>query len=111
MGSSTKKGPLAPQAPQVLAASGPPMQVTALPPDRGTLRPKGSTAAGGASGTKANRSQAFERQGARHRIEVSLFPARAPEAAATQANGRIIQSYAKFGNQYPSFSEEAADKW
>jgi hypothetical protein len=92
---ANKRSPLAPTnlgpgLPQGVVGGSP-----SAAPERGTLRRKGNAKGGGLEGQKANRAQVYERQGARQRIEVPLRLPQVPEAAPTQANGRIIKSYPK----------------
>jgi len=64
-----------------------------IPPLRGTLVPRGNTAAGdmyGPTGSRANVMQ--ESLGASYRVTAFTPPMTSPEAGATQANGRIIPS-------------------
>lgn len=67
------------------------------PPDRGRLIPRGNSKGGepAAGGGAPYRVQRFERHGAAQRVQVRMGYSNAPQAAATQANGRIIQSYPK----------------
>jgi hypothetical protein len=86
------------------------------PPLSGTLRPKGSVAAGdpSAPGTKQNRARSpyplpagqGDRNGAGFRVQASFPPATAPEAGATQANGRIVKS--AVNRSLPSFTDGSA---
>lgn len=70
-------------------------------PERGKLIRKGNSKGGEpAGGMKANRVQSYERHGARQRIQVKTGYQNQPEAAATQANGRIIPSYPKLQDQW-----------
>lgn len=88
-----KRSPLAPTM-----AGGTPQGIYGGPvaPERGTLVRRKNTQAGEpGGGKKANRVQVYERQGARQRIEIPLRMPQVPEAAPTQANGRIIPSYPK----------------
>jgi hypothetical protein len=91
-----KRSPLAPTMaggmPQGVVGGSP-----SAAPERGTLRKKGNSKGGepGGPGVKKNRVQSYERQGARQRVEVPLRMQAVPEAAPTQANGRIIPSYPK----------------
>lgn len=95
-----KRGQLAPSP--TAGPTDPGIFSGALPPDRGILRPKGNVQGGNVSGAKVNRPGTLERHGARQRIEVPLRGAQAPEAAATQANGRIIPSYSKTQDAWSS---------
>jgi hypothetical protein len=67
-------------------------------PERGKLVKKGNrqagepAAGGGGTGTRVS---SYERHGARQRVEVPLRLPAVPEAAPTQANGRVIPSYPK----------------
>lgn len=90
-----KRSPLAPTM-----AGGMPQGVRgqdpSAAPERGKLIKKGNRQAGEPAGaTKRNRIQSYERHGARQRIEIPLRLPAVPEAAPTQANGRIIPSYPK----------------
>jgi hypothetical protein len=71
-------------------------------PERGTLRAKGNRQAGepGGAGVKRQRVQSFERHGAQQRITVPLRMTMPPEAAPTQANGRVIKSYPKLQDSW-----------
>lgn len=91
-----RRGQIAPSPTGAVAQ--PDMQVTAVPPDRGRPIPRKNVQAGEPAGGKsAHRVQRFERHGAAFRVTVPLRGAQSPEAAATQANGRIIPSYPKTG--------------
>ncbi|HET7110169.1 MAG TPA: hypothetical protein VFI41_04815 [Gemmatimonadales bacterium] len=91
-----RKSPLAPTMaggmPQGVVGGSP-----SASPERGTLRKKGNAKGGepGGPGVKKQRVQSYERHGARQRVEVPLRLPQVPEAAATQANGRVIKSYPK----------------
>lgn len=64
--------------------------VKAPKPEKGKLVKKGNTASGGASGTVGKRSNVKATSGARYGITVKLSGGVAPEAGATQSNGRIV---------------------
>lgn len=91
-----KRSPLAPTMaggmPQGVVGGSP-----SAAPERGKLVRKGNVQAGepGGAGIKRNRVQSYERHGARHRVEIPLRMQAVPEAAPTQANGRIVPSYPK----------------
>jgi len=59
-------------------------------PEKGKLVKKGNTASGGATGTTGSRKAVKATSGARYGITVKLSGGTAPEAGATQSNGRII---------------------
>lgn len=69
---------------------------SAKQPEKGTLvsrAPMSKNPMGDPSvGTARFRAQALERSGAQFRVTPNVFPPVMPEAAATQANGRIITS-------------------
>lgn len=65
----------------------------AIPPLRGTLVPRGNTAAGDMYGPTGSRSNVMQESlGASYRVSAFTPPMTSPEAGATQANGRIIPS-------------------
>lgn len=82
-------------------------------PERGTLVKKTGNAKGGtdpyvqAKPARPNVQGAGARGGARYGIRVKYQASTAPEAGATQSNGRIIKS--AMNRQSPSFSEGAAN--
>jgi hypothetical protein len=92
-----KRSPLAPTMaggmPQGVLGGSP-----SAAPERGKLIKKGNRQAGepamGGGGT-GTRVQSYERHGARHRVQIPLRLPTVPEAAPTQANGRVIPSYPK----------------
>lgn len=62
-------------------------------PDKGALVPRRNTQAGDLSGRAGNRVYgSHNRNGARYGIAVSYAAPISPEAAATQANGRVFKS-------------------
>jgi hypothetical protein len=112
MKDSTKNSkPLAPSSTEATASSSARPKVAA--PERGTLVKKVGNAKGGtdpykqAKPARPNVQGAGARGGARYGIRVNYVQSVAPEAGATQSNGRIIKS-AK-NRQSPSFSEGAAN--
>lgn len=84
-----EKGPRAYQATSDIVASH-------KQPEKGQLvsrAPMSKNAMGDPSvGTARFRAQALERTGAQYRVTPNVYSPRMPEAAATQANGRIITS-------------------
>lgn len=111
MKDSTKnKAPIAP------ASTAPAATTSAKPrvamPEKGTLVKKKNTAAGDPySMAKPSRKNVISpdatHAGARYGIRVKFQQTTAPEAGATQGNGRILPSAMK--RQAPSFSEGMAD--
>lgn len=59
-------------------------------PEKGTLVKKKNVAAGGATGTTGMAKHVKQTGGARYGIRVKFQKTEAPEAGATQANGRIL---------------------
>jgi hypothetical protein len=89
-----KRSPMAP----TMAAGIPQGVVGGSPsarPERGTLRPRGNRQAGDLGGPAGHRQGLLEPQGPRMRIEIPLRYPQVPEAAPTQANGKLIPSYPK----------------
>jgi hypothetical protein len=79
--------------PNTLAAEHAPdvaTNVKAPKPEKGKLVKKGNAASGGATGTTGNRKAGKATSGARYGISVKLSGGVAPEAGATQSNGRIV---------------------
>jgi len=112
MKDSTKNSkPLAPASMSPSVSSSAKAKVTA--PERGTLVKKTGNAKGGtdpykqAKPSRPNVQGAGARGGARYGIRVSYQKSVAPEAGATQSNGRIVK--AAMNRQSPSFSEGAAN--
>jgi hypothetical protein len=112
MKDSTKNSkPLAPASTGPTASSSAKARVAM--PERGTLVKKTGNAKGGtdpyvqAKPSRTNVQGAGARGGARYGIRVNYVASTAPEAGATQGNGRLIKP-AK-NRQSPSFSEGAAN--
>jgi hypothetical protein len=112
MKDSTKNSkPLAPASMSPSASSSAKARVAA--PERGTLVKKTGNAKGGtdpykqAKPSRTKVTSQGARGGARYGISVKYQASVAPEAGATQSNGRIIKP-AK-NRQSPSFSEGAAN--
>lgn len=62
-------------------------------PDKGSVVPRRNTQAGDLSGPAGNRAYGtHDRNGARYGIAVNYAAPVSPEAAATQANGRVFKS-------------------
>jgi hypothetical protein len=109
MKDSTKnKAPIAP------ASTAPTATTSAKPrvamPERGTLVKKTGNAKGGTdpyTQAKPSRTKVSATGGARYGIRVKFQQTVAPEAGATQGNGRILPSPRK--RQAPSFIEGKAD--
>jgi len=77
-------------------------------PEKGTLVKKKNTAAGDPTKmAKPSRAKLTATSGARYGVRVKFQQTVAPEAGATQGNGRILPSAMK--RQAPSFSEGMAD--
>jgi hypothetical protein len=73
----------------------------AVPPLRGDLRKKGSTAAGDPTPPTGHRDNiAQEKLGAAHVVAASTPPMTDPSAGATQANGHIIPSAIRRGDSF-----------
>jgi hypothetical protein len=109
MKDSTKnKAPIAP------ASTAPTATTSAKPrvamPEKGTLVKKTGNAKGGTdpyTQAKPSRTKVTASGGARYGIRVKFQQTIAPEAGATQGNGRILPSPRK--RQAPSFIEGTAD--
>lgn len=108
--SSKNKAPIAP------ASTAPTATTSAKPrvamPEKGTLVKKKNTAAGDPYAmAKPSRKNVMSpdatHAGARYGIRVKFQQTTAPEAGATQGNGRILPSAMK--RQAPSFKEGMAD--
>jgi hypothetical protein len=76
-------------------------------PEVGKLVGKKNTAAGGATGVTGHRSHVKATSGARYGIRVKFQKTEAPEAGATQANGRLLPSAIK--RSAPNFSAGMTD--
>lgn len=99
--SSSRSGPLAPTNTNTSMPQG--VYGGPAPVDRGKLVRKGHSKDSDAMDMgKANRKGVLERQGPKMRIEIPLYPARAPEASHTQANGRILPSFPKMRDGWSS---------
>ena len=111
MKDSTKnKAPIAPASTAPTATSSAKARVAM--PEKGTLVKKKNTAAGDPTRmAKPSRSNVISpdatHAGARYGIRVKFQQTIAPEAGATQGNGRILPSAMK--RQAPSFNEGMAD--
>lgn len=88
--SKKNPAPLAPTSTEPSNATGSKPRVAK--PEKGTLVKKKNTAAGGATGTTGKRSNILARSGARYGIRVKFQKTEAPEAGATQGNGRLLPS-------------------
>jgi hypothetical protein len=96
--------PIAPTS----TAPGKPVAHTVAKPENGTLVKKKNTAAGDPTKmAKPSRKFTTATSGARYGIRVKFQKTEAPEAGATQANGRILPS--AMGGQAPSFNAGIAD--
>jgi len=77
-------------------------------PEKGTLVKKKNTAAGDPTKmAKPSRNKVTASSGARYGIRVKFQKSTAPEAAATQGNGRLLPSSVK--RSAPNFSAGMAD--
>jgi len=76
-------------------------------PEKGTLVKKKNVASGGATGTTGMAKHVKQTGGARYGIRVKFQQTEAPEAGATQANGRILP--ASIVRQSQSFGAGMAD--
>jgi hypothetical protein len=88
--SKKNPAPLAPTSAEPSNAAGAKPRVA--PVEKGTLVKKKNTAAGGATGTTGKRKNVLARSGARYGIRVKFQQTEAPEAGATQGNGRLLPS-------------------
>jgi len=109
---STKNSkPLAPTSASASNATGAkPAKVAA--PLKGKLVKKTGNAKGGTDPyrqAKPSRSNVSATGGARYGVRVKFQKSVAPEASATQANGRILSSAVNRGIQAPHFTEGKAD--
>lgn len=77
-------------------------------PQKGMSIPKKGPKGGGEPATANHPRQIMERMGAKRRIEVNLPGPQAPEASATQANGRIVPSV--MGSKQ-NFWNQASQRW
>jgi len=89
------------------------VKVEAEKPEKGTLVKKKNAAAGGATGVKKNKTNVLSknaggRNGATYGIRVKFSKQEAPEAGATQANGRLIKP--AMNRQSPDFSAGMASE-
>ena len=103
--SKKNPAPLAPTSAEPSNAAGSKPRVA--PTEKGTLVKKNNAAAGGATGTTGHRSHVKARSGARYGIRVGFQKQEAPEAGATQGNGRIIP--AAINRSKPNFSAGMAE--
>ena len=109
---STKNSkPLAPTSASASNATGAkPAKVAA--PLKGKLVKRTGNAKGGTDPyrqAKPSRSNVSATGGARYGVRVKFQKSVAPEASATQANGRILSSAVNRGIQAPYFTEGKAD--
>jgi len=103
---SSKKNP-APLAP-TSTAPGNAAPHTVAKPEKGTLMKKKNTAAGDPTKmAKPSRKHVLERSGARYGIRVGFQKQTAPEAGATQGNGRLIPP--AINRSKPNFSAGMAE--
>jgi hypothetical protein len=107
MKTDSKKNP-APLAP-TSTAPGTAAKATVAKPEKGTLMKKKNTAAGDPTKmAKPSRSNTMvERAGARYGIKVGFQKQVAPEAGATQGNGRLIPP--AINRSKPNFSAGMAE--
>jgi hypothetical protein len=108
MKTSSKKNPapIAPTSAEPSNATGSKPRVAM--PERGKLMKKKNTAAGDPyKMAKPSRTFVKATSGARYGVRVKFQKSEAPEAGATQANGRILPSAMKA--QAPNFSAGMAD--
>lgn len=108
--STKNKAPIAPTSSKPSNASG--SKPTVAPVLKGTLVKKKNTAAGdptkGPTNRRSNVTSEGARNGARYGVRVGFQKQVAPEAGATQANGRIISS--PINRQRPNFQEGAHEE-
>jgi hypothetical protein len=96
--------PIAPTS----TAPGKPVAHTVAKPEKGTLVKKKNTAAGDPTKmAKPSRNFVTATSGARYGIRVKFQKTEAPEAGATQANGRILPS--AMGAQSANFGSGMSD--
>jgi hypothetical protein len=105
MKDSTKNSaPIAPSS----TAPGKPPKARIAKPENGTLVKKKNTAAGDPTKmAKPSRNKVTATSGARYGIRVKFQKSTAPEAAATQGNGRLLPSSVK--RSAPNFSAGMSD--
>ena len=82
-------------------------KTSAAPVVKGVLVKKKNVAAGGATGTTGMATHVKQTGGARYAIRVKFQKTEAPEAGATQANGRILP--ASIVRQSQSFGAGTVD--
>ncbi len=104
---SSKKNP-APLAP-TSTAPGKAATATVAKPEKGTLMKKKNTAAGDPTkmAKPSRKNTMVERAGARYGIRVGFQKQTAPEAGATQGNGRLIPP--AINRSKPNFSAGMAE--
>ena len=96
--------PIAPTS----TAPGKPVKHTVAKPERGTLVKKKNTASGDPyKMAKPSHKFVTATSGARYGVRVKFQKTEAPEAGATQANGRVLPS--AVGAQSSNFSSGIAD--
>ena len=106
MKDSSKNPTLGPSSTKPSASSSAKARVAA--PEKGTLVKKKNTASGDPTKmAKPSRTKVTATSGARYGVRVKFQKSTAPEAGATQANGRILPSAMKA--QAPSFNAGMAD--
>lgn len=104
--STKNKAPIAPTSTAPSNASGAKPRYSK--PERGVLVKKKNTASGDPyKMAKPSRTNVKATSGARYGVRVKFQASTAPEAGATQANGRILPSAMKA--QAPSFKAGVAD--
>jgi len=75
--------------------------------EKGTLVKKKNTASGGATGSTEHRSNVTEKAGASYGVKVKFQKQIAPEAGATQSNGKIVP--ASVNRTRPNFKAGVSD--
>lgn len=102
--STTNKAPLAPASTEPKGSSSAHAKVNG--PKAGTLVKKKNTASGDPyTQAKPSRTKVTATGGARYGIRVRFSKSVAPEATATQANGRLFSAAVKRGVQAPHFED------
>lgn len=109
-----RRSPLGITPEQAAAHTGPAQDTGYASPQRGTSVPREG---GGGRGrpeaaTKSNRaSKVIDRTGPAFGIRARLPGPQSPESGSTLANGRILGSTIKYGDQQQGFWEEGSEKW
>ncbi len=109
-----KRSPLGITPEQAAAQTGPKRDTGYAAPQRGTSIPRetGGGRGGPEAATKSNRvATVVDRTGPAFGIRAKLPGPQSPEAGATLANGRILGSTIKYGDQQQGFWEEGSEKW